>query len=241
MKKKIAFISPEELRFSLPTLKSFSEKYNHYDIKFIILQKNFFKIKKNISYFFIFNIFEIFEIFFTKKLKKYTNFFKEKNIPIYNQDSLNNSFVRDLLINEKIEFLIILVSDSIVRKEILNIPNLKVLNFHSSKLPKYRGILPIFRAYSNNENEIGFTIFEVNQKIDDGIILSQKILNISKKKGILKLYKEAFLSFPDLVHEAISSPLNIKNEDINSYFSYPNIIDLVKFRFKELKKILFKN
>ena len=52
MKKKIAFISPEELRFSLPTLKSFSEKYNHYDIKFIILQKNFFKIKKKYLLFF---------------------------------------------------------------------------------------------------------------------------------------------------------------------------------------------
>ena len=33
--KKIAFISPEELRFSGPALKNFSEKYNHYDIKFI--------------------------------------------------------------------------------------------------------------------------------------------------------------------------------------------------------------
>ena len=68
--------------------------------------------------------------------------------------------------------------------KILRIKNVKIINFHTSKLPKYRGVLPIFE-HMNNEKEIGFSIHEVNKNIDDGKILSQKVFKIKNKRVFL--------------------------------------------------------
>lgn len=47
------------------------------------------------------------------------------------------------------------------------------LNIHGSLLPKYRGIHSIFWAIMNGETELGYTIHEVNEFVDDGDILYQ--------------------------------------------------------------------
>lgn len=51
--------------------------------------------------------------------------------------------------------------------------NKKYINIHGSLLPKYRGMHSVFWAIMNFENEIGYTIHEVNENIDDGDILYQ--------------------------------------------------------------------
>ena len=47
------------------------------------------------------------------------------------------------------------------------------INIHGSLLPKYRGTHSIFWAIMNFENELGYTIHEVNRNIDDGDIIYQ--------------------------------------------------------------------
>ncbi len=49
----------------------------------------------------------------------------------------------------------------------------KYINIHGSLLPKYRGLHSIFWAVMNGENELGYTIHEVNRRIDGGDILYQ--------------------------------------------------------------------
>lgn len=49
----------------------------------------------------------------------------------------------------------------------------KYINIHSSLWPKYRGIHSIFWAIMNGEKELGYTIHEVNEYVDDGDILYQ--------------------------------------------------------------------
>ena len=47
------------------------------------------------------------------------------------------------------------------------------LNMHGSLLPKYRGIHSVFWAIMNGEKELGYTIHEVNEFVDDGDVLYQ--------------------------------------------------------------------
>lgn len=49
----------------------------------------------------------------------------------------------------------------------------KYINIHGSLLPKYRGLHSIFWAVMNGEDELGYSIHEVNGRIDGGDILYQ--------------------------------------------------------------------
>lgn len=49
----------------------------------------------------------------------------------------------------------------------------KYINIHGSLLPKYRGLHSIYWAIMNGERELGYTIHEINEKIDDGNIIYQ--------------------------------------------------------------------
>ena len=49
----------------------------------------------------------------------------------------------------------------------------RMLNFHNSPLPRYRGVRPINWALKNQEREHGVTIHEITPGIDDGPIVGQ--------------------------------------------------------------------
>lgn len=236
MKKNIAILSPHDDKFSSPAIIELVNNYSNLNFKVLFLQKDFFIIKKKISLLFIFTLFEMIRIFFKKKIS-IIDFCKEKNVYIKQTKDINSNDNLKILKEKKIDYLIILSSNNILRNEILSIEKLKVINFHTSKLPKYRGVLPIFRAYMNGENEIGFSIHEVTSKIDDGKILSQKIVHIKKKESLLELYIKAFKCFPSLINDAIEKPLNFPNDEkFSNYFSYPKLNVLIKFKFNEILK-----
>ena len=56
---------------------------------------------------------------------------------------------------------------------ILKSPKYRCINVHGSLLPKYRGAAPIQRAVYNGEKETGITIMDMNERLDEGDILSQ--------------------------------------------------------------------
>ncbi len=59
----------------------------------------------------------------------------------------------------------------IITKEDLKLK--KYINLHGSLLPKYRGIHSIFWMIMNGEKQLGYTVHEVNERVDDGDILYQ--------------------------------------------------------------------
>ena len=70
--------------------------------------------------------------------------------------------------------LIVCCGCSILKEDIIAIPELGVINLHGGISQKYRGILPIIFAINNNEPEyIGLTVHYVTPGIDDGEILYQ--------------------------------------------------------------------
>ncbi|MEK7642204.1 MAG: methionyl-tRNA formyltransferase [Patescibacteria group bacterium] len=64
----------------------------------------------------------------------------------------------------------------IIPKEIFDIPDRKTLNIHPSLLPKYRGASPIQSQILNDEKEIGVSIMQVEETMDTGPIIIQKLL-----------------------------------------------------------------
>jgi methionyl-tRNA formyltransferase len=62
----------------------------------------------------------------------------------------------------------------IIPREIFEIPKHKTLNIHPSLLPKYRGASPIQSQILADEEEVGVSIIQINEKMDEGDIIIQK-------------------------------------------------------------------
>ena len=230
--KKIIFILPEDYTFSIPSLFSFKKKYK-YKICGLIFSKGFFDMKKLISILFLFKLKDHIN-FLIKNLKKkeLEQINKIKNI---NTNDINSTKVLNFVKKIKPDYMIIISSNQILKKKIFNLPKIKTLNFHGSKLPRYRGVLPIYRAYINKDKNFSITFHEVNEKIDDGCIRGQFKINISKNDKLIDLYHKAFKHFPYLLNKTIKNSKKLENNiKFGSYFSYPSLLQLILFRLREI-------
>tara|TARA_Y200000002_G_scaffold345173_1_gene318892 strand:+ start:267 stop:974 length:708 start_codon:yes stop_codon:yes gene_type:complete len=230
--KKIIFILPEDYTFSIPSLFSFKKKYN-YKISGLIFSKGFFDMKKLISIFFLFNFKDHIKFLiknFIKKEQEQIN--KIKNINTYD---VNSRKVFNFIKKINPDYMIVISSNQILKKKIFDLPKIKTLNFHGSKLPNYRGVLPIFRAYINKDKNFSITLHEVNERIDDGCIRGQYKIKITKNDKLIDLYHKAFRQFPYLLNKTIKNSKRSKNNvKFGSYFSYPTLVQLILFRLREI-------
>lgn len=82
---------------------------------------------------------------------------------------------RVLTVLEKIgpDIIVVVAYGQIIPSTIINLPRHKSVNVHFSLLPKYRGAAPVQWAILNGEEKTGVTVFELNERMDAGDILSQ--------------------------------------------------------------------
>jgi methionyl-tRNA formyltransferase len=76
------------------------------------------------------------------------------------------------------ELNVVVAYGQIIPAEIIYFPRYNSINVHFSLLPKYRGASPVQWALLNGEIKTGITIMELNEKMDEGDILSQKEIDI---------------------------------------------------------------
>ncbi len=74
---------------------------------------------------------------------------------------------------------VIVAYGQIIPSSIIYQPRCNSINLHFSLLPKYRGASPVHWSILNGETTSGVTIFELNEKMDEGDILAQRKLTIS--------------------------------------------------------------
>jgi len=101
------------------------------------------------------------------------------NIPCYQPLKIK----KDEIALEKIKEIqpdlnVVVAYGQIIPSSIIYLPRYHSLNVHFSLLPKYRGASPVQWALLNGEEKTGITIFELNEKMDEGDILTQKEIEI---------------------------------------------------------------
>ena len=115
----------------------------------------------------------------------------ERSIPILQPTQLDGVF-KDTLKKEAWDAFVVVAYGKIIPQDIIDMPNMGVLNMHASLLPKHRGPSPIEAQILHNDQEVGVTIMRIDEKMDHGPILAQEIVpieqwpvNASKLKNIL--------------------------------------------------------
>ncbi len=84
--------------------------------------------------------------------------------------------------------IIIVVAFRKIPDILLEMPTIGSFNLHASLLPQYRGAAPINWAIMNGETQTGLSTFLLNNKIDEGKILLQKIMDIKPSYNASDLY-----------------------------------------------------
>lgn len=88
------------------------------------------------------------------------------------------------------DLIIVAAFGQIFPKELLEIPKYKCFNVHPSLLPKYRGPSPIQSAILNGDEKTGITIMLVDEKMDHGPIVAQRVVAIEDQETYLSLHQK---------------------------------------------------
>ncbi len=158
-------------------------------------------------------------------------------IPVWNIKSPNGKQFRseletlqpDIIINQ---------SQSIIKKELLDIPAIGVLNRHNALLPKNRGRLTPFWVLYKQEKETGVSIHFVEEGIDSGDIIVQKRYNVTNKDTFNSLVKKNYEIAPIAMLEALDK-LEQGNKDfltnddaLATYNTTPRLKDAFRYRLR---------
>lgn len=73
---------------------------------------------------------------------------------------------------------VVVAYGQIMPSSIIYFPKFNSVNVHFSLLPKYRGASPVQWAILKGEEKTGITIFELNEKMDEGDIFTQEEVEI---------------------------------------------------------------
>ena len=103
--------------------------------------------------------------------------------------NINNKTSIKFIKNLKPNFLIVVGFNTIISKEILDIPVNGAIGFHPTDLPKNRGNNPIIWSIICKKKKLYSTFFKMGLGIDDGRVLKKTSINISKDSTSTNLYK----------------------------------------------------
>lgn len=125
------------------------------------------------------NIFKVLSYRLRSKLSKIIPFIsspsilysaEKNNIPTYVVSNPNEKEFLNTLKDIQPD-VIINQSQSILKKDLLSIPRIGIINRHNALLPKNRGRLTPFWVKFKKEKQTGVSIHFVNEKIDEGDII----------------------------------------------------------------------
>lgn len=106
---------------------------------------------------------------------------REKNIPVFTPDSVNNPEWREKIAALAPDLIISVYYRHMIGTKILALPPLGAWNMHGSLLPKYRGRAPINWAVLHGEPRIGMTLHRMVKSADAGAVVDQQGVEIGPR------------------------------------------------------------
>lgn len=111
-------------------------------------------------------------------------------IKTYQLDDVNKKDAIECLKEIRADIFVIVSFGQILSKGLLEIPEKYCLNVHASLLPKYRGAAPINWALARGEKETGVAIIKMNERMDEGDIMTKEVVVISEDDDAVALSRK---------------------------------------------------
>lgn len=155
-------------------------------------------------------------------------------------DNINSNKSIETIKSYEPDLIISVAGNQIFKKPLIELAPKGCLNLHTALLPKYRGLMPSFWVLKNNETHTGVSVFFVDEGIDSGPILVQKIVEINNRtqdeliRYTKRIGMDAIIQAINLIKEGDISLISNPDED-SSYFSFPTRNDVIEFKRNRMK------
>jgi methionyl-tRNA formyltransferase len=106
----------------------------------------------------------------------------EKNIPVFQPESVNTPEGVAALQALQADLLVVAAYGQLLSKDVLGTTKHGGINVHASLLPKYRGAAPIAWAIYHGEKQTGVTIIQMSVQLDAGGMLVQEAVDIGPEE-----------------------------------------------------------
>ncbi|WP_037026884.1 methionyl-tRNA formyltransferase [Psychromonas aquimarina] len=124
-------------------------------------------------------------------------------VPFLPQENVNCPSFINKIADFNADLLVSMSFNQILRKEIINLANNGFINCHAGALPFYRGRNPLNWALINGEKQFGITVHYVDEGIDTGDIVEQRLYAISLEDDYATLLNKAAFECANVLHSAI--------------------------------------
>lgn len=162
--------------------------------------------------------------------------FEQRGIPITQvEKSINDNKVLKTIKSYNPDIIVSIASNQIFKKKLLTLPQKGCINLHTALLPKYRGLMPVFWAMKNNEEKIGVSVFLMDEGVDSGPIIVQRVLPIEKDDTMEQVIKKTkhvgMQAIIEVLEKMDSGDYELMENDASqsTYFSFPTKKDVREF------------
>lgn len=149
------------------------------------------------------------------------NFSLKFNISYHKGIKVNSDEFYELASSYNCDLFVSMSFNQIFMKRILNLPRLKTINCHAGKLPYYRGRNILNWALINDEEEFGITVHYVDEGIDTGDIILQRIFPITDNDNYNSLLEKAYNECANILYDSIILIKNGQVKPINQKDIHP--------------------
>ena len=126
-----------------------------------------------------------------------------ENIPVYAPEDINHPIWVQKIREIGPDIIFSFYYRKMISPEILNIPASGCLNLHGSLLPAYRGRCPVNWVLINGEKKTGVTLHKMTPRPDDGDIICQQEIIISKDETAKSLHAKAASAASEMLAETL--------------------------------------
>ncbi|NQZ68056.1 MAG: methionyl-tRNA formyltransferase [Lentisphaeria bacterium] len=88
------------------------------------------------------------------------------------------------------QIILVFAFGQILRKELLDLPELGCINIHGSLLPKYRGASPVNAAILNGDKLTGISIMKMDEGLDEGPVYKKLTIEMTGRETYMSLSKQ---------------------------------------------------
>lgn len=152
-------------------------------------------------------------------------------------DGVNNVDFHNRLRSIRPDVVVSFSAPCVFQPELLSIPTHGSINLHCSILPQYAGLLPSFWVLFHEEQTAGATVHYMDDRIDNGAILSQTSFALDQGISMFRLIERTKSEGGRLMCEVLLKIRDGKEIQVHenrvengSYFTWPTIQQFQEFR-----------
>lgn len=127
---------------------------------------------------------------------------KKLNVPYIPCQNVNSLEFLNSIEKYNADLFISMSFNQILKTEIINFPKLGFINCHAGALPFYRGRNPLNWVLINGESHFGITVHYIDEGIDTGDIIEQRLYQINLTDDYGSLLERAIYECAKVLHSA---------------------------------------